>query len=248
MAAATIGRAATAALLLRRGADVSAIDADGNTALTWAADGGRVQVVQLLADAGAIALAADRGAEAVKEAVLGGHLDAALLLVQRGAALPANLANNPLVSRLAEEARAAAEVRRGMQQLAVGAAGEVVRARAQRQAADAARAEAAAERAAAECAAAEERTALAAERDTLVAERDALAAEGEALAAARAPHGQLAAGGNRAAPKRQHDSGAKSQRAAGPQQRWWSGLVAWLLPRDGTQQQDAAPAAKRRRR
>ena len=133
---------------------------------------GRVQAMQLLLDAGAIALAEDGGARAVEDAVRGDHLDAALLLIRHGAALPDDLDPDKwraLAARLAdevraaavrsaEEARAADEARRGLQALAVGAAGEMARVRAQREAADAARAAAAAERAAL----ARERAALAA--------------------------------------------------------------------------------------
>ena len=72
--------------LLARGADVSAQDADGDTALHGAAKSGNVELLQILLDKGANPNAKNKqGGTPLMWAAVFGHSDAARLLLSRGA-------------------------------------------------------------------------------------------------------------------------------------------------------------------
>lgn len=142
-------------------------------------------MLELLLDAGGLdlELADEGGANAVAEAESANQVDAALLLVQRGAALPRNFHGMALLVHVAAEVRDAPAARRAAQALIVGAAGEV--ARLHRDAA----------RLGPLCKA--QRTCLAALREETAAEEARLAA-----AVAARQREEAAAGGERPAAKR----------------------------------------------
>jgi len=86
MLAAARGHTNIAAVLLRNGADVSARDDDGRTALHQAAYGGHVATVDVLLGAGSHVNARDnRGSTALICATFGGYIDVAMALLAAGA-------------------------------------------------------------------------------------------------------------------------------------------------------------------
>ena len=113
--------------LLRAGARIDVQDSDGRTPLHLAARHGRMTLLRMMLDARGIAGQPEGGARAVAAAAGAGHVDAAMLLVRAGAALPDVARGSPLAAALAAEVRAVPEARRGLQQLVVGAAGEMAR-------------------------------------------------------------------------------------------------------------------------
>ena len=85
MTAATIGNGPIVDLLLKRKADPNARSAeDGSTALMWAANAGRIEMVQRLLAAGArISIKAKDGWTAIEAAQMAGHEDIARLLAEQ---------------------------------------------------------------------------------------------------------------------------------------------------------------------
>ena len=112
-------------VLLRAGARADMQDGDGHTPLDRAAECGRMTLLRMMLDARGIAGQPQGGAQAVAAAAAEGYIDAAMLLVRAGAALPDVARNSSLAAALAAEVRAVPEARRGLQQLIVGAAGEM---------------------------------------------------------------------------------------------------------------------------
>ena len=80
-------------LLIENGADVNAVDANGNAMLPWAAARGYTEIVELMLDAGAdvdatmttVGIFAAEDASALYYAAAGNHVETADLLIARGA-------------------------------------------------------------------------------------------------------------------------------------------------------------------